>query len=351
MIPIASQTRETPPKAHRSDGGKSLYCNSRNCSQAAKKSFSLRLSRLCGLIPFSYRSRLPVCHSLGSSRLCGVLRERKTPRLNRRDATKRSEDNCSQAVRNLRCCSRGMPIAAVFLVFIASLRFVLIVLRLPLLVLPSLIAPPTNAAIVPFECQTDHTGFTKVDELVFTRLKELDIKPASVCSDAVFVRRAYLDLIGTLPSGHEAQEFLAKRDPNKRAALIDRLLERDEFADYWAMKWSDLLRVKAEFPINLWPNAAQAYYRWIHASIKQNKPYDQFVRELLTSSGSNFREPAVNFYRAMQNREPIGIAQTVALSFMGVRAEKWPTNQLAQMAVFFSKVGFKSTAEWKEEIV
>jgi hypothetical protein len=80
--------------------------------------------------------------------------------------------------------------------------------------------------------------------------------PANLCSDAVFVRRAFLDVIGTLPGPQETFQFLADRDPNKRSALIDRLLERDEFADYWAMKWSDLLRVKAEFPINLWPNAA-----------------------------------------------------------------------------------------------
>ena len=72
------------------------------------------------------------------------------------------------------------------------------------------------------------------------------------------------------------------------------------------MKWSDLLRVKAEFPINLWPNAAQAYHHWIRASIKDNMPYDRFVRELLTASGSNFRVPPVNFYRAVQNKEPAG---------------------------------------------
>jgi hypothetical protein len=133
--------------------------------------------------------------------------------------------------------------------------------------------------------------------------------------------------------------------------LIDRLLERDEFADYWAMKWSDLLRVKAEFPINLWPNAAQAYHHWIRASIKDNMPYDRFVRELLTASGSNFRVPPVNFYRAMQNKDPQAIAKTVALTFMGTRAEKWPSNQLSGMAAFFSEIGYKRTAEWKEEIV
>ena len=100
------------------------------------------------------------------------------------------------------------------------------------------------------------------------------------------------------------------------------------------MKWSDLLRIKAEFPINLWPNAAQTYHRWIRTSIRENLPYDQFVRQMLTSSGSNFRVPPVNFYRAMQNREPAGIAQTVALTFMGTRADKWPKERLAGMAVF-----------------
>jgi hypothetical protein len=191
----------------------------------------------------------------------------------------------------------------------------------------------------------------KIDELVFARWKQLGIAPANLCSDAVFVRRVYLDTIGTLPSAQEASELLASKDPEKRAALIDRLLERPEFTDYWAMKWSDLLRIKAEFPINLWPNAAQAYYNWVRSAIRENRPYDRFVRDLLTASGSNFRDSAVNFYRAMQDREPRGIAQTVALTFMGTRAEKWPAERLWEMAAFFSRVGYKETGEWKEEII
>ncbi len=202
-----------------------------------------------------------------------------------------------------------------------------------------------------FESRAALTPQGRIDELVFSRLKRLGIQPANLCSDAVFLRRVYLDAIGTLPTAEEAVEFLEHPDPNKRGALVDRLLEREEFADYWAMKWSDLLRVKAEFPINLWPNAAQAYHRWIQASIRENKPYDRFVRELLTSSGSNFRVPPVNFYRAVQNREPQAIAQSVALTFMGTRADKWPKDRLAAMAAFFSRVGYKQTGEWKEEIV
>jgi len=191
----------------------------------------------------------------------------------------------------------------------------------------------------------------EIDKLVLAPLERLHLQPARICSDAVFVRRAFLDTIGTIPTAPEASDFLLRREPNKRVALIERLLERAEFADYWAMKWSDLLRVKAEFPINLWPNAAQAYHRWIRTALRENKPYDQFVRALLTASGSNFREPPVNFYRALQNKSPSGIAQTVALTFMGTRADKWPTNQLAGLAAFFSQVGSKDTAEWKEEII
>lgn len=191
----------------------------------------------------------------------------------------------------------------------------------------------------------------KIDELVFARLKKLGVQPAPLCSDEVFLRRVYLDTIGTLPTAAEAKAFLLDRGPQKRARLIDRLLERDERADYCAMKWSDLLRIKAEFPINLWPNAAQAYYHWVRASIRENKPYDRFARELLTSSGSNFRVPPVNFYRAVQSREPAAIAQSVALALMGARADKWPKERLAGMSAFFAKIGCKATGEWKEEII
>jgi hypothetical protein len=206
-------------------------------------------------------------------------------------------------------------------------------------------------AATPYESADPARPKGRIDDLVFANLARLGIEPAALSSDAVFLRRAFLDTIGALPTAQEAQKFLADTSPDKRAQLIDNLLQREEFADYWANKWSDILRVKAEFPINLWPNAAQAYQHWLRSSISENKPYDRFVREMLTESGSNFRNPPVNFYRAMQNREPQGIAQTVALTFMGARAEKWPDGQLAGMSAFFCRIGFKETNEWKEEIV
>lgn len=191
----------------------------------------------------------------------------------------------------------------------------------------------------------------EIDRVVFARLASAGVKPA-LCSDAVFIRRVFLDLLGTLPTAEEVRQFLQDPDSkNKRRLLIDRLLERPEYADYWAMRWGDVLRIKAEFPVNLWPNAAQAYHRWVRSSLAANKPYDRFVRELLTSSGSNFRVGPVNFYRAVQSKTPESLAAAVALTFMGTRVESWPPDRLKGMAVFFSQVGYKPTAEWKEEIV
>jgi len=105
----------------------------------------------------------------------------------------------------------------------------------------------------------------------------------------VFVRRVFLDVTGTLPTAAEAQNFILDRSPDKRHALIDRLLARDEYADYLALKWGDLLRIKAEFPINLWPNAAQSYHRWVHDAIRDNAPCDKFARDLLTPAAAILR--------------------------------------------------------------
>ena len=189
-----------------------------------------------------------------------------------------------------------------------------------------------------------------IDAIVFGKLKALGIQPV-LCSDAVFVRRAYLDLTGKLPKAEEAKAFIQNPDKNKRVALIDRLLDEPAHFDYWAMKWADILRVKAEFPVKVWPNAAQAYHRWLWESVARNKRYDQFARELLTSSGSNFRVGPVNFYRAIQNRTPEGIASAVGMALMGTRIRSWPEERQKGMAAFFSQVGYKPTSEWKEEIV
>ena len=228
------------------------------------------------------------------------------------------------------------------------MRYFLTAAAVAVTVLSGAAAPPAQN---PFESPAAPVVRNRIDELVFASLKRQSLTPANLCSDAVFVRRAFLDVIGTLPTVDEARAFIDDASPNKRAALIDTLLGRPEFADYWAMKWGDTLRVKSEFPINLWPNAVQAYHHWIRASIRDNVPYDRFARELLTSNGSNFRVAPVNFYRALQSKDPTTIASTVALTFMGTRTESWPKERLAGMAAFFTQIGYKATGEWKEEIV
>ncbi len=200
-----------------------------------------------------------------------------------------------------------------------------------------------------------------VDDLVYAKLKSLGIPPSELATDQDFLRRVYLDAIGVLPTAKEAREYLADRSPDKRAKLIDRLLQRDEYADFWALKWSDLLRIKSEYPVRVWPKAVAIYYKWLHDSLAQNKPYDQLVTELLTANGSDFRNPAVNYYRAMQDHDPQTIGETTALVFMGARigcarchshpTESWNVKDDLALAAFFSKIKYKSTLEWKEEIV
>lgn len=203
----------------------------------------------------------------------------------------------------------------------------------------------------PFEDQVAFQPVNAIDHAVLAALRDRHIQPAARCSDEMFLRRACLDVIGALPRPAEVTAFINDKSPDKRNQLIDKLLARPEYADYWSMKWCDVLRVKSEHPINLWPNAVQAYHHWIRAALASNMPYDQFARELLTASGSNFRVPQVNFYRAIQGRSPATIASAVALTWMGQRMERWPPSQRDEFEKFFTKLAYKGTAEWKEEIV
>ena len=222
-------------------------------------------------------------------------------------------------------------------------------------VVPILIPRPLS---VPFP---EVAANNKIDELVFAHLKELGIPPSELCTDQAFLRRVYLDVTGTLPTADQARAFQADVDPQKRSKLIDQLLGSKEFADYWALKWGDLFRMKSEYPSNLWPNAVQAFHRWVRDSIVKNKPYDQFARELITSSGSNFRSPPANYYRAFLKRDPQNLSEVTALVFMGARvgcarchahpSEDWSLDDNVSLAAFFAPVAYKATREWKEEIV
>ena len=167
---------------------------------------------------------------------------------------------------------------------------------------------------------------------------------ASQCSDEVFLRRVYLTVTGAQPSPQTCERFLDNTNPNKRRQLVDRLLKSDLGIKYMQMRWGDILRIKSEFPSNLWPNGVQAYNRWVYEQLLNNVPYDKMVCDLLLSEGSNFRAPATNFYRGFQKRTSRNYYANINLLFLGDR------HCIDGGHLCFSQIKFKSTKEWKEEI-
>jgi len=182
-----------------------------------------------------------------------------------------------------------------------------------------------------------------IDELVDANLKRLRVHPSELADDADFLRRAYLDVIGRLPAADEARSFLEDTDPKKRAELVDRLLEQPEYADFWALKWSDLLRVDR---LALGHRDAQAYYQWIRQSIADNQPLDQFSRELLLANGPLSEQPAGHFYQVAKKSGDR--AATAAQVFLGVRItcaechqhpyDQWTQRDYHGMRAFFEPV-------------
>ena len=189
-----------------------------------------------------------------------------------------------------------------------------------------------------------------IDDLVLAKLKKLNIAPSHPSNDSQFLRRAYLDAAGILPMAAEVEEFLRDPSPDKREKWIDQLLERDEFVDYWAYKWSDLLLLSSR---RLPKVAVWDFYNWIRASVKQNRPWDQFARDIFTASGSTRRNGALNYY--VLHKDPIDLAENVTQAFMGQRLtcarchnhplEKWTQTQYYQFTNLFTRVGIKDGSE------
>ena len=176
-------------------------------------------------------------------------------------------------------------------------------------------------------------------------------KPDGTATDAVLVRRLFLDLAGRLPTAEEARAYVGSTAADKKARLVDDLLASESFADYWTLRFCDVLRVKSEFPINLWPNAVYVYHRRIRKFVADDEPWDDFARALLTASGSNFRDPEANFFRALADRTPSGFAAAAGLTFLGERWESVPGASVKTLAPYFANVKIKTTREWKEEVV
>ncbi|MBR0505014.1 MAG: DUF1549 domain-containing protein [Kiritimatiellae bacterium] len=175
--------------------------------------------------------------------------------------------------------------------------------------------------------------------------------PSGDATPPVMVRRLYLDLAGRIPTVEEATAFVNSKDPQRLLGLVERLLASDAFADYWGMRFCDILRVKSEFPINLWPNAVYVYHRRIREFVKKDEPWDAFTRALLSATGSDFRDAEANFFRATARRTPEGLAEAAALTFLGEEYAELPASTQKEYAKYFSRVRVKNTREWKEEIV
>jgi hypothetical protein len=185
-----------------------------------------------------------------------------------------------------------------------------------------------------------------IDARVFAKLKALRIHPAELASDSVFLRRASLDAIGRLPTPEEARAFLADTDPAKRARLVDRLLARPEFADFWALKWADLLRNEEK---TMGAKGVWVFQRWLRDQLARDIPLDEFARQLLTAKGSTWKNPPASFYRT--NRDPTTAAETVGQVFLGVRLQcarchnhpfdVWTQDDYYGLAAFFGNIQLK----------
>ena len=189
-----------------------------------------------------------------------------------------------------------------------------------------------------------------IDELVFTKLKRLNIVPSPLSGDYEFLRRVYLDTLGVLPTLDETQQFIDSKDPQKRAKLIDQLLERPEYAEVWATKFADLFRVGL---LDQGTKGGRLIYNYLRKSVREDKPYNEFATELLTASGNLNFNPLANFYYVTEFAEPENYATNMSQVFLGVRLEcarchnhpweKWTQDDFWGFAAFFARMGVKDT--------
>ena len=171
---------------------------------------------------------------------------------------------------------------------------------------------------IPFPYKVDDAVFQKavrnnyIDDAILHHLRALHIPPSRPAGDAEFIRRAYLDATGTVPSPSEVEEFLQDTSTEKRNQLIDKLIKRPEFVDYWTYKWSDLLLVSSNHLSNeeMW-----SYYKWIRDSVSTNKPWNEFATQVITASGNTLKNGAANYW--LIHRDPLDTSENMAQAFLG----------------------------------
>jgi len=196
-----------------------------------------------------------------------------------------------------------------------------------------------------------------IDALVDQKLANLRINASPLCTDEEYLRRVYLDILGTLPTEPEYQAFMTSQDPKKRDALVDSLLDRKEFVEMWVMKWSELLMIRSSQQVSY--KAMLLYYSWLQQRIQNNVPIDQMVRELLSAKGGTFANAATNYYQ--NETDTLKVAENVAQVFMGMRIQcaqchnhpfdRWTMDDYYAFANFFSQIGRKQGEDPRETIV
>jgi len=197
-----------------------------------------------------------------------------------------------------------------------------------------------------------------IDEAVYAKLKKLRLKPSDVCDDATFQRRAFLDITGTLPNADEVVSFTCSSAPDKRGRLVDELLNRKEFAEFWVMKWAELLEIRSH-DNTVYPKTAVLYFEWLRDQMLANVPLDRIVQNLITSSGSDFRNPAASYYE--MEPDTLKLSENTAQVFLGMRIQcaqchnhpfdRWTLNDYYSFAAFFARVGRKPGDDPRESVV
>jgi hypothetical protein len=196
-----------------------------------------------------------------------------------------------------------------------------------------------------------------VDEMVNSKLEKLRIKPSGLCSDEVFLRRAFIDVIGRLPSEEDYHAFKKDKSPDKRDKIIDNLLQKPEFIDLWVMKWAEILQIRSNN--NFSYKSTLLYYNWLKRKLTDNVPIDKIVLDMLSSSGSTFKTPPTNFYQI--ERDNLKLTENIAQVFMGTRIQcaqchnhpfdRWTMNDYYSFAAFFSQVGVKNDEDPRARII
>ena len=198
-----------------------------------------------------------------------------------------------------------------------------------------------------------------VDALVNAKLDKLRITPSGIADDETFLRRVFIDITGTLPNPTDVRNFVASKEANKRAAMIDALLERKEFVDLWALKWSEMLQVRTDNNNQGSYKAVLSYYNWIRDQIEKNVPVNEMARQLIAASGSNLDNPAANYYQL--ETDPLKLAEDTAQAFFGTRIQcaqchnhpfdRWDMADYRGFVSFFTQVGRKTGEDPRERII